>query len=147
MQAKANAREPGDHACEIVHENEREWETLRFDGTQSKMLFHPRPERPTEPNAGLVRYAPGSGYPVHRHAFAQVWYVLDGEFWIGDRKCGPGTMVFHADPHFEAEMRTDTGGTWLLVQYPGPTTGEPAIYDGRFNVQERKAIADERLDY
>ena len=31
-----------------------------FGSTESKMLFHPRPERPTEPNAGLVRYEPGS---------------------------------------------------------------------------------------
>ncbi len=55
-------------------------------------------------------------------------------------------MVFHADPHYEAEMHTDTGGVWLLVQYPGPSTGKPAIYDGRFNVAERKLLAEERLD-
>jgi hypothetical protein len=30
------------------------------------------PERPTEPNAGLVRYEPGSHHPLHKHDFAQV---------------------------------------------------------------------------
>ena len=38
---------------EAVHVDDREWETLRWEGQWSKMLFHPRPERPTEPNAGL----------------------------------------------------------------------------------------------
>lgn len=139
-------RRPDDNAYEAVHESEREWETLRFDGTQSKMLFHPRPERPTEPNAGFVRYAPGASYPVHRHDFAAIWYVLEGEFTIGGRKYGPGTMVFHPDPHYEEAMHTETGGTWLIVQYPGPTTGAPPIYDRRLNVKERKALSEERLD-
>jgi hypothetical protein len=33
----------GDQPFEAVHEDEREWETLRFPGQSSKMLFHPRP--------------------------------------------------------------------------------------------------------
>ena len=140
------SRREDDHGFETVHQDEREWETLRFGDTESKMLFHPRPERPTEPNAGFVRYAPGASYPVHRHDFAQVWYILEGEFTIGGRTYGPGTMAFHPDPHYEAEMRTETGGLWLIVQYPGPSTGKPAIYDGRFNMEKRKPIAEERLD-
>jgi hypothetical protein len=110
------------------------------------MLFHPRPERPTEPNAGLVRYEPGSHHPLHRHDFAQIWYVLEGEFRIDGRTYGPGTMIFHPDPHYEDELGTATGGTILFVQYQGPTTGGRPIYDGRFNVKERKAVSEERLD-
>ncbi len=139
-------RQPGDHGFEAIHESEREWETLRFDGTQSKMLFHPRPDRPTEPNAGFVRYQPGSSYPLHRHDFAQVWYILEGEFRIKGRVYGPGTMIFHPDPHYEDEMSTETGGVWLLVQYPGPTTGAPPIYDQRFNLERRRSLSEERLD-
>ena len=147
MTQTANApRRRDDHSFEAVHQDEREWETLRFGDTQSKMLFHPRPERPTEPNAGFVRYAPGASYPLHRHDFAQIWYIMEGEFTIAGRTYGPGTMIFHPDPHYEDEMRTETGGLWLLVQYPGPSTGKPAIYDGRFNMEKRKPIAEERLD-
>ena len=40
------------------------------------------------------------------------------------------------DPHFENEMRTETGGTVLFVQYPGPTTGGRPIYEGRMNLKE-----------
>ena len=140
-------RKSGDHACEIVHESEREWEILRFKGFQSKMLFHPRPERPNAPNVGFVRFEPGSSHPVHRHDFAQVWYIIEGEFIIGGKRCGPGTIVFHQDPHYEDEMTTETGGLWLLVQYPGPSTGKPAVYEGRFNMKARKPLAEERLDY
>ena len=132
--------------CEAVHVNEVEWETIRWPGEWGKMLFHPRPERPTEPNAGLVRYDPGAHHPLHNHEFAQVWYILEGEFHIAGRTYGPGTMLFHPDPHFEPELSTETGGLMVLVQYPGPTTGGRPIYDGRFNTETRKAIEEERTD-
>ena len=82
-------RKNGDHAMEALHESEREWETLRFPGQWSKMLFHPRPERPTEPNAGFVRYEPGAHHPMHRHDFAQIWYILEGTFIIGGKIYSP----------------------------------------------------------
>src|SRR6059036_3654628 len=136
----------GHAPMEAVHSDERPWETLRWSGQWSKMLFHPRPERPTEPNAGLVRYDPGSHHPWHRHDFAQVWYILEGEFAIGDRVYGPGTMMFYPDPHFEEPLRTETGGLMLFVQYPGPTTGGRPVYDGRFNMTEHKPVEEERFD-
>ncbi len=139
-------RKPADHGMVAVHENDREWETLRFPGQSSKMLFHPRPESPTEPNAGFVRYDPGAHHPLHRHDFAQIWYIVDGVFTIGGKEYGPGTMIYHPDPHYEDDLSTETGGTMLFVQYQGPSTGGRPIYDGRFNVAERKPLAEERLD-
>ncbi len=73
-----------DHPAEFRHIDDMAWETLRFPGQHSKMLFHPRPECPTEPNAGFVRYEAGAHHPLHRHDFAQVWYVLEGTFRIGE---------------------------------------------------------------
>jgi hypothetical protein len=32
------------------------------------------------------------------------------------------------------------------VQYPGPSTGERPIYAGRFNMEKRKSLAEERVD-
>ena len=55
---------------EFKHAADMEWEMGRF-GNVTKFLFHPRPERPTEPNAGFLKYAPGASFPVHRHDFAQ----------------------------------------------------------------------------
>ncbi len=131
---------------ELRHIDVAPWETLRYPRKSSKMLFHPRPGRPTEPNAGLVRYEPGAHHPLHSHSFAQIWYILEGTFTIGDDVCGPGTMVFHPDPHFEKPLSTETGGLMLFVQYQGPTTGKGPIYDGRFNVKERKPLDQEQYD-
>ena len=78
--------------------------------------------------------------------FAQVWYVLEGEFRIGAFTVGPGAVVFHADPHYEEDLSTETGGLMFFVQYQGPTTGGQPIYDGRFNVAQRKPLSEERLD-
>jgi len=131
---------------EIRHVDDMGWEKIRWPGETGKMLFHPTPERPTTPNAGILRLEPGGWHPEHYHGFAQVWYILKGEFRIGDKLCTPGSMLFHPDPHFEGEFHTDTGGEILIVQYPGPTTGERPIYDGRFNKTERIDVAQERVD-
>lgn len=136
----------GHQPFEARHRDDIDWETIRWPGETGKMLFHPRPERPTEPNAGILRLEPGAHHPLHKHDFAQIWYILEGEFRIGDGTYGPGTMIFHPDPHFEDEFRTETGGEILIVQYPGPTTGGRPIYDKRFNMADRKPIAAERTD-
>ena len=132
-------------APEFKHTTDMEWEMGRF-GNVTKFLFHPRPERPTEPNAGFLKYAPGASFPLHRHDFAQVWYIVEGEFQIGERTYGPGTMLFYPDPHWEAALSTATGGVMLFVQYQGPTTGGRPVYDGRFNMTARKPVAEENLE-
>ena len=52
-----------------------------------------------------------------------------------------------ADPHFEHEMHTTTGGTIFFVQYPGPATGAPPIYDGRMNLKEAPPLAQQDLEH
>ena len=90
--------------------------------------------------------APGAYHPEHYHGFAQVWYILSGDFVIDGVPYKPGTMLFHPDPHFEGEFKTETGGDILIVQYPGPTTRENPIYAGRFNMAERNPVSAERID-
>jgi hypothetical protein len=126
---------------QVRHLDEIDWETIRWPGETGKMLFHPRPEDPTQPNAGILRLEPGAYHPEHYHGFAQVWLVLKGEFSIDGRLCTPGTMLYHPDPHFEGEFRTETGGEIMIVQYPGPTTAERPIYAGRFDMEKRKPVA------
>ena len=69
-----------------------EWEMGRF-GNVTKFLFHPRPERPTEPNAGFLKYAPGASFPLHRHDFAQIWYIIKGEFTFARRRLGDRAIL------------------------------------------------------
>lgn len=131
---------------EARHHDEIEWMVQRFPGQTCKMMFHPTPERPSVPNAGLVRYEPGAWHPLHSHGFAQVWYILEGEFQYGGKLHRPGTMLFHPDPHTEPNLTTTTGGTILYVQYMGPATRQAPIYDGRFNLKERRPVEAERTD-
>ena len=42
----------------VRHRDELDWETIRRPGKTEKMLFHPRAERPTEPDAGILRLEP-----------------------------------------------------------------------------------------
>jgi hypothetical protein len=60
---------------------------------------------------------------------------------------GPGTIAYMADPHFEHEMHTATGGTIFFVQYAGPITGAPPIYDGRMNLKEAPPLAQQDLEH
>src|SRR5690348_10557246 len=64
---------------EVRHIDDYEWEKIRWPGQNGKFVFHPRLERPREPNAGLLRFEPGSYHPEHYHGFSQVWYILSGE--------------------------------------------------------------------
>ena len=41
-------------------------EVARF-ANLSQMVFHPTPDNPTEPNAGILTYGPGGGFPLHKH--------------------------------------------------------------------------------
>jgi hypothetical protein len=94
---------------EVRHRDDMPWETIRWPGETGKMLFHPRPERPTEPNAGILRLEPGAQHPLHH---------------IGGRDYGAGTMIFHPDPHYEDEFSTETGGEILIVQERRPLAAE-----------------------
>jgi quercetin dioxygenase-like cupin family protein len=79
-------------APEFRHLDDMEWEMGRFKN-KTKFLFHPRPERPTEPNAGILQYEAGASFPLHKHDFAQVWYILEGEFQFGGTVYKPGTFA------------------------------------------------------
>jgi hypothetical protein len=56
------------------------------------------------------------------------------------------TVVFHEDPHHEEDLSTATGGLMFFVQYVGSRTGKGTIYDGHFNMQERKPLSEENLE-
>ena len=87
---------------------------------------------PTIPNAGIVRYERVRG--IHyNHYFAQVWYILEGQFRIEGKLYGKGAMIFHPDPHFESALETVETGAILYVV--SARTRQGAIYEGRFNVE------------
>ena len=64
------------HPLEFKHAADMEWKWDDFgmspNACFTKFLIHPRPERPTEPNAGFLKYAPGASFPLHRHDVVQI---------------------------------------------------------------------------
>ena len=96
---------------------------------------------------GISQIRAGASFPLHRHDFAQIWYIIEGEFSFGGKLYGPGTIAYMPDPHFEHEMSTATGGTIFFVQYQGPTTGAAPIYDDRMNLKEAPSLAEQDLEH
>lgn len=130
---------------EITHLDDMDWEVNRF-GSLCKFPIHPTEEQPTRPNAGVLRYEAGEGFVTHRHDFAQVWYVIEGEFQYGGQTLRAGHIVHHADPHREYELHTEKGCTILFMQYPGPTTGKGPLYEGRMNLERAETAEEFDLD-
>jgi hypothetical protein len=61
------------------------------------------------------------------------------------------TATNEQPPHGQARqperlLWVKTSGDILIVQYPGPTTGGLPIYAGRFNMEKRRDISEERTD-
>ena len=125
----------------IARPDEHPGQIGRF-GNVPRMVFHPTADDPTRPNAGTIHYPAGTGFPLHRHDFAQVWYVLEGECEFGEKRLRAGDLVYHADPHEEKDMYTAAGCTMLFVQYPGPVTGARPIFAGRFDERADTQNAD-----
>jgi len=117
----------------------------RFKNT-TQMVFHPSEQDPTQPNAGIINYLPGASFPLHKHDFAQLWYVVEGQCEYGDTTLRAGDLVYMQDPHFEYEMHTEGGCRILFLQYRGPTTGQGPIFEGRFNVKQVKEVIAEDLE-
>src|SRR6266850_2369505 len=111
-------------------------------GSYGVWLFHPRAEAPTDPNAGLVRYDPGSHHPFHKHDFAQVWYILEGTFTIGEATYGPRHDALLPRPAFRAAAHHRDRRAHALRPVPGADDrGAPRL---RRPVQHDRATADRR---
>lgn len=115
-------------------------------GNITRMVIHPHDADMDSPNAGTITYPPGTGFPLHKHDFAQVWYLIDGECRYGDRTLKQGDVIYHGDPHVEQEMYTESGCTMLFVQYPGPRTGARPIFERRFDAAADTDKADMDLE-
>jgi anti-sigma factor ChrR (cupin superfamily) len=67
-----------------------EWERTRFPGIDVKTLYTDASGRQTT----LVRMAPGSRLPDHRHVGIEQSYVLEGTLVDDDGACAAGNFVW-----------------------------------------------------
>jgi hypothetical protein len=63
----------------------------------------------------LVRLAPGTDYPPHRHAGPEELHLLNGELMINDRKLVPGDYNRAEPGSVDHRVRSETGCTCLLI--------------------------------
>jgi anti-sigma factor ChrR (cupin superfamily) len=63
----------------------------------------------------LVRLAPGTDYPPHRHAGVEELHLLDGELMIGDKKLYPGDYNRAERDSADYRVWSETGCTCVLV--------------------------------
>jgi anti-sigma factor ChrR (cupin superfamily) len=63
----------------------------------------------------LVRLAPGTEYPPHRHAGVEELHLLQGELMIGDRKLYPGDYNRAEAGTTDYRVWSETGCTCVLL--------------------------------
>lgn len=66
----------------------------------------------------LVRLAPGTAYPPHRHAGVEELFLLHGELWIEDRKLYPGDYNRGEPGAVDKRVWSETGCTCILITSP-----------------------------
>lgn len=71
----------------------------------------------------LVRLAPGTDYPPHRHAGIEELHLLQGELWIDDRKLYPGDYKRAEPGTSDARVWSETGCTCVLITSPSDVLG------------------------
>jgi len=88
-----------------------EWEEVA-PGISCKLLA-----TDTEKNyvSMLVRLAPGTDYPRHRHAGVEELHLLHGELMIGDKKLYPGDYNRAEPDSVDHRVWTETGCTCVLL--------------------------------
>jgi len=63
----------------------------------------------------LVRLAPGTDYPPHRHAGVEELHLLDGELFVDDRKLYPGDYLRSEAGTLDRRVWSETGCTCVLM--------------------------------
>lgn len=110
--ARRIAEETGQAALPPAQEwVEPEWEEVA-PGISCKLLAT---DTERERVSMLVRLAPGTAYPPHRHAGVEELHLLDGELMIEDRKLYPGDYNLGEPGAIDHYVYSETGCTCVLV--------------------------------
>jgi quercetin dioxygenase-like cupin family protein len=88
-----------------------EWEEVA-EGISCKILAV---EEETNRVTMLVRLAPGTDYPPHRHADLEELYLLHGELMIDDKKICAGDFIWSKPGSVDHRVWSETGCTCLLM--------------------------------
>jgi quercetin dioxygenase-like cupin family protein len=107
---RGDARTEG--GLSTIRADEGAWQSTAFDGVDVKPLSVDARRRFV---TMLVRMAPGSSYPGHRHAGREECYVLSGELKVGDRVLRQGDYQLADTGSQHGVQSSDTGCCLLIV--------------------------------
>ena len=93
--------------------DEGEWVEIS-SGVLVKLLFT---DEANSTVTTLVRLKPGAKMESRLHRNLEQWYVLEGEFWVGSQKLGPGDFYI-AMPGSNNNVMTTEKGTLSLIVSP-----------------------------
>jgi quercetin dioxygenase-like cupin family protein len=96
----------------IVRAGEGNWEETAIPGISARKLSVDAKRQTT---MMLVRMAPGSSYPAHRHRAAEECYVLEGDLWVGNDCLHAGDFQHAEDGSVHGTQSTRGGCLLLLV--------------------------------
>lgn len=99
---------------EVPAWQEPEWEDVA-SGISCKLLAT---DAERDRVSMLVRLAPDTAYPPHRHAGVEELFLLDGELWIEDRKLHPGDYNRGEPGTADQRVWSETGCTCVLITSP-----------------------------
>jgi quercetin dioxygenase-like cupin family protein len=90
---------------------EREWAEAK-PGLSYKILAADTENRRV---SMLVRLAPGTDYPPHRHAGVEELHLLDGELRVDDKRLLPGDYIRGEPGTVDHRVWSETGCTCVLL--------------------------------
>jgi len=94
--------------------HEPRWKEVA-DGISCKLLST---DKEADRVSMLVRLAPGSAYPPHRHSGVEELYLLEGELWIEQRKLEPGDYNRAEPDTVDQQVWSETGCLCMLITSP-----------------------------
>ena len=94
----------------FVHSDECKWQFSAV-GVSKKVL---RSDDETGESALLVRFEPGSTYPMHNHPGGEEIYALEGEIRVGGYTLRPGDFLY-TPPEGKHAVSSKLGGLVLLT--------------------------------
>ena len=90
--------------------SEQEWDEMA-PGVSCKLLAT---DTERDRVSMLVRLAPGTDYPPHRHAGVEELYMLHGELWLDDKRLYPGDYHRSEAGSVDHRVWSETGCTCPL---------------------------------
>lgn len=104
---------------EVLAWREPEWEDVG-PGISCKLLAT---DTEHDRVSMLVRLAPDTAYPPHRHAGAEELFLLNGELWIENRKLHPGDYNRAEPGTADKRVWSETGCICVLITSPSDAIG------------------------